>query len=106
MKIQEGNSQKIQDGRQGRPQPFSLLQKGVTILGQGKSSIVPEVHTYHAQEVSRRSIVGVSTNLESRLLPWRRLRALRTSSKHWRRLRCPTNWCPLLEILSCNISSS
>jgi hypothetical protein len=44
--------QKTQDGLPPEKRTFRVTRKGVKGSGQRYSSIVPEVHTSHAQEVS------------------------------------------------------
>lgn len=54
MEIQESNAQRIQEGLPGRQHLFRVARKGMNGAKRGKVSSVPEVHTFHAQEVSYR----------------------------------------------------
>jgi hypothetical protein len=52
--IQEANAQRIQEGLPNRQHPFRVVRSGMNGVKRGKISGVPEVHTFHAQEVSHR----------------------------------------------------
>jgi hypothetical protein len=55
MEIQEATAQKTQEGLPVRQQAFRVVRRGINGTKRGKVIAVPEVHTYHAQEVGRLS---------------------------------------------------
>jgi hypothetical protein len=57
MEIQEENAQKTMDALSSRQQTFRVVRRGINSTKRSKVSVVPEVHTSHAQEVRRPAAV-------------------------------------------------